>query len=65
MSQNLPQKSRGTRHLGSSGTVNLGKAAPARFGGSAERSGSTTNPGFIFAPQSSPRRIRFRLETNW
>jgi catechol 2,3-dioxygenase-like lactoylglutathione lyase family enzyme len=38
------------RHLGSSGTVNLGKAAPARFGGSAERSGSTTNPGFISRP---------------
>src|SRR5215204_4504465 len=38
------------RHLGSSGTVNLGKAAPARFDGSAERSGSTTNPGFISCP---------------
>src|SRR5215204_1760506 len=37
-------------HLGSSGTVNLGKAAPARFDGSAERSGSTTNPGFISCP---------------
>src|SRR3954462_11885573 len=37
-------------HLGSSGTVNLGKAAPARFGGSAERSGSTTNPVLYRAP---------------
>src|SRR3954471_2212329 len=38
------------RHLGSSGTVNLGKAAPARFDGSPERSGFTTNPGFISCP---------------